>query len=76
MCACLFTIEVAAAIGQCQRAGITVRMVTGDNIDTARSVAVKCGILTAGRDEQEDQLVLDGTEFNVRIRHKLSEPAS
>ena len=25
-----------AAIKQCQRAGITVRMVTGDNINTAR----------------------------------------
>ena len=28
--------EVPAAIKQCQRAGITVRMVTGDNINTAR----------------------------------------
>lgn len=29
--------EVPEAIRQCQRAGITVRMVTGDNINTARS---------------------------------------
>jgi Ca2+ transporting ATPase len=29
--------EVPDAIKQCQRAGITVRMVTGDNINTARS---------------------------------------
>ena len=28
--------EVPEAIRQCQRAGITVRMVTGDNINTAR----------------------------------------
>ena len=28
--------EVPDAIKQCQRAGITVRMVTGDNINTAR----------------------------------------
>ena len=30
--------EVPEAIRQCQKAGITVRMVTGDNINTARSV--------------------------------------
>ena len=32
----------------CQRAGITVRMVTGDNIHTARHIARECGILTEG----------------------------
>ncbi|PIO56253.1 hypothetical protein TELCIR_22348, partial [Teladorsagia circumcincta] len=31
--------EVPAAIDKCQKAGITVRMVTGDNINTARSIA-------------------------------------
>ncbi len=32
----------------CQRAGILVRMVTGDNIHTARHIARECGILTEG----------------------------
>lgn len=32
----------------CQRAGITVRMVTGDNIHTAKHIARECGILTEG----------------------------
>ncbi len=32
----------------CQRAGIRVRMVTGDNIHTARHIARECGILTEG----------------------------
>ena len=54
------------AIRKCQRAGITVRMVTGDNINTARSIASKCGILRPG----EEFLVLDGKEFNQRIRHE------
>uniref|UniRef100_A0A671QH77 P-type Ca(2+) transporter n=1 Tax=Sinocyclocheilus anshuiensis TaxID=1608454 RepID=A0A671QH77_9TELE len=31
--------EVPEAICKCQRAGITVRMVTGDNINTARAIA-------------------------------------
>lgn len=38
-------------------------MVTGDNVNTARSIATKCGIL----DPNEDFLVIDGKEFNKRI---------
>ena len=49
---------------QCQKAGITVRMVTGDNIITARSVAVKCGIIKPN----EESLLYDGKEFNSYIR--------
>ncbi|XP_023296722.1 plasma membrane calcium-transporting ATPase 2 isoform X3 [Lucilia cuprina] len=56
--------EVPEAIRKCQRAGITVRMVTGDNINTARSIAGKCGILKPG----DDFLVLEGKEFNRLIR--------
>lgn len=52
------------AIRKCQRAGITVRMVTGDNVNTARSIAAKCGIIKPG----EDFLVLEGKEFNQCIR--------
>lgn len=56
--------EVPDAIRKCQRAGITVRMVTGDNVNTARSIATKCGIVTPG----EEWLILEGKEFNQRIR--------
>ncbi|XP_039264361.1 plasma membrane calcium-transporting ATPase 2-like isoform X2 [Styela clava] len=61
--------EVPDAIKKCQRAGITVRMVTGDNINTARSIASKCGIIKPG----DDILVLDGKEFNKRIRNSKGE---
>ncbi|GLI63669.1 hypothetical protein VaNZ11_006707, partial [Volvox africanus] len=37
--------EVPAAVAACQRAGITVRMVTGDNVTTAASIAQQAGIL-------------------------------
>ncbi|XP_050678391.1 plasma membrane calcium-transporting ATPase 2 isoform X2 [Leptidea sinapis] len=56
--------EVPEAIRKCQKAGITVRMVTGDNVNTARSIAVKCGILKPS----DDFLILEGKEFNTRIR--------
>lgn len=56
--------EVPDAILKCQNAGIVVRMVTGDNVNTARSIALKCGILEAG----SEFLVLEGKEFNKRIR--------
>lgn len=61
--------EVPDAITRCQRAGITVRMVTGDNINTARAIATKCGILLPG----EDFLCLEGKEFNTLIRNEKGE---
>ena len=56
--------QVPEAIAKCQRAGIVVRMVTGDNKNTAKSIAHKCGILRPG----DGGLVLEGKEFNQRIR--------
>lgn len=61
--------QVPEAIRKCQRAGITVRMVTGDNINTARAIAIKCGIIHPG----EDFLCLEGKEFNRRIRNEKGE---
>ncbi|KAF1323097.1 Calcium-translocating p-type atpase, pmca-type, partial [Globisporangium splendens] len=55
--------EVPDAIKQCHRAGIVVRMVTGDNITTARSIAGKCGILTPG----DNAIVIEGQEFRSRV---------
>jgi magnesium-transporting ATPase (P-type) len=56
--------EVPEAIKQCQEAGIVVRMVTGDNINTARSIAMSCGILH----DNDGCLVIESKEFNERIR--------
>ncbi|KAJ5578083.1 ATPase P-type K/Mg/Cd/Cu/Zn/Na/Ca/Na/H-transporter [Penicillium hispanicum] len=39
---------VAEAVHTCQRAGVFVRMVTGDNIMTAKAIAQECGIYTPG----------------------------
>jgi Ca2+-transporting ATPase len=39
---------VRQAVADCHRAGVTVKMCTGDNVLTARSIATQCGIYTAG----------------------------
>ncbi|KDO42352.1 hypothetical protein CISIN_1g044020mg, partial [Citrus sinensis] len=48
---------VKEAVQTCLEAGITVRMVTGDNINTARAIAKECGILTS------DGEAVEGPEF-------------
>jgi Ca2+ transporting ATPase len=55
--------EVPDSIRLCHRAGIIVRMVTGDNISTARSIAGKCGIISPG----DNSLVIEGQEFRKRV---------
>jgi len=66
---------VPAAIAQCQAAGISVRLVTGDALSTAKFVAYKCGILHAERDDQH-QLALEGRQFNKLIRPQPGQPVS
>lgn len=54
--------EVPDAVKRISEAGVTVRMVTGDNIDTARAIAVKCNII---RPEQldDDEVCMEGPSF-------------
>jgi Ca2+-transporting ATPase len=39
---------VAEAVEMCRKAGVSVKMCTGDNVLTARSIASQCGIYTPG----------------------------
>ncbi|KAF7330460.1 Calcium-transporting ATPase [Mycena venus] len=39
---------VLEAVKKCQMAGVTVKMCTGDNVLTARSIATQCGIFSPG----------------------------
>ena len=50
---------VADAVRACQNAGVKVRMVTGDNLLTAKAIATECGIYT-GSDEDG---IMEGPEF-------------
>lgn len=58
------------SIKKCQQAGITVRMVTGDNIDTARSIAEKCGIIQKG---DKTQIVMEGPSFRKKVMDENGE---
>lgn len=51
--------EVPDAVRKCQLAGITVRMVTGDNISTAKKIAAQCGIYTP----ESGGVAIEGVEF-------------
>eukprot|EP01134_Creolimax_fragrantissima_P006167 CFRG6167T1 len=55
--------EVPGAIAICKLAGVDVKMVTGDNVSTARAIALQCGILTGSNDE----LVMEGKEFREAV---------
>ncbi|CAC9448809.1 vacuolar-type Ca2+-ATPase [Leishmania donovani] len=51
--------EVADAVMKCQAAGVTVRMCTGDNIDTAVAISRQCGIFNRSRGD----LAMTGQDF-------------
>jgi len=64
-CLLLHRAEVPEAVKICQNAGIMVRMVTGDNIHTARHIARECGVLT------ENGVALEGPNFRTMPAHEL-----
>ena len=58
---------VADAVRACQHAGVFVRMVTGDNIMTAKAIAEDCGIFTAGG------IVMEGPQFRKMSRAQMNQ---
>ena len=59
--------EAAASVGELRRAGIAVVMITGDNPDTASSIARACGIL-----DQKVNVCLTGSELSKMSDNQIS----
>ncbi|MHB1424203.1 MAG: cation-translocating P-type ATPase [Gemmataceae bacterium] len=58
--------DVKDAVEQCRRAGIEVKMITGDNVETARAIAYDIGLIDR-RDapiDEPDAVVLTSPKFN------------
>ncbi|KAL5712488.1 P-type Ca(2+) transporter [Ranunculus cassubicifolius] len=53
---------VKKAVNACQDAGVKIKMITGDNVFTARAIAIECGILEPDL-EYNDGMVVEGEEF-------------
>ncbi|CAL5395393.1 unnamed protein product [Camellia sinensis] len=52
---------VQKAVKACQCAGVNIKMITGDNVFTARAIATECGILRPNQDL--NGAVVEGEEF-------------
>ncbi|RKP40377.1 hypothetical protein BJ085DRAFT_18833 [Dimargaris cristalligena] len=50
---------VTESVAMCRQAGVMVRMVTGDNVLTARSIAIQCGIYEPG----SGGIIMEGPQF-------------
>ncbi|KAM5552862.1 putative calcium-transporting ATPase 13, plasma membrane-type [Rosa sericea] len=50
------------AVEDCQHAGVNIKMITGDNIFTAKSIATECGILKPEQDTISEA-VIEGEQF-------------
>lgn len=55
---------VPQAVAQCKMAGVTVRMVTGDNLDTAKAISRGCNILTPA-DSANRHACMEGPAFRA-----------
>ncbi|RBR09634.1 uncharacterized protein FIESC28_09746 [Fusarium coffeatum] len=53
---------VPEAVSDCGIASVNVKMVTGDNVETARAIALNCGILTEAN-MVEPNAVMQGSDF-------------
>ncbi|KAL5336921.1 hypothetical protein BJX70DRAFT_258312 [Aspergillus crustosus] len=58
---------VTESVLQCQRAGVFVRMVTGDNIVTAKAIAQECGIFTPGG------IAIEGPQFRKLSSRQMTQ---
>ncbi|KAG0463127.1 hypothetical protein HPP92_021603 [Vanilla planifolia] len=69
---------VKDAVELCTNAGVKVRMVTGDNLQTAKAIALECGILHS-EEEAVEPTIIEGKVFRAyseKAREDIAEKIS
>ncbi|MCQ2343637.1 MAG: calcium-translocating P-type ATPase, PMCA-type [Paludibacteraceae bacterium] len=61
--------EVPGAIARCREAGIDVKIVTGDVVETAWQIGLQCGIIK--EDDCRERAVMTGAEFGALTDEEL-----
>ncbi|XP_042396200.1 calcium-transporting ATPase 5, plasma membrane-type-like isoform X2 [Zingiber officinale] len=62
---------VREAVALCTRAGVKVRMVTGDNLRTAKAIALECGILKDV--DAPEPILIEGKTFRTKSNAEQDE---
>lgn len=57
--------EIVESVKICKRAGINIRMVTGDNLETAKAIAIDAGIISQSEADQQ-YVCMEGKAFRER----------
>jgi magnesium-transporting ATPase (P-type) len=66
--------EIPDAVRKCHEAGVTVRMVTGDNKETAFAIAKEAGILDKNADLQRfPYMCMEGKDFRTFVGGLINE---
>ena len=66
--------EAIAAIAACQKAGIQVKMITGDHVATAAAIARQIG-LSVGAEDDSDSFAINGHVLSQLTDHELLDVA-
>jgi len=66
---------IKEAVEKCHKAGINVRMVTGDNIDTAKAISLEAGIITDEDlnvdNEDAEYVCMTGAQFRNAVSGRV-----
>jgi Ca2+-transporting ATPase len=68
--------DVKEAVDRCRRAGIEVKMITGDNVETARAVAYEIGLVDRAKawiDTPRDSRIMTSGRFNELSDEELKQ---
>ncbi|KAA8544925.1 hypothetical protein F0562_019680 [Nyssa sinensis] len=54
---------VKEAVDMCRKAGVKIKMITGDNLFTAKAIAMECGIIESDQSTNINHQIVEGKEF-------------